>query len=165
MSFFLDGSTVAKGVESGLRQMALGEKAELRVAASCASGGSDSRIPKGEDMTVNVELVGLEKPPGVKQIAAFSAAVRKEIVQQFYAKHDPAKPAAEIDMVLAKPKYVQDFGKLCKGLEKKYNEHPATVWWMAKHATVPASAPGSANLPGKCAWSANLQRTLATNGP
>ena len=153
MSFLLDGRTVSKGIESGLRQMALGETAELRVAASCASGGSDSRIPKGEDMALQVELVGLEKPPSARQIGAFSAAERKEIVQQFYAKHDPTKPEADIDMVLSKKQYVADFGKLCKGLEKKYNEHPATLWWSAKRGGGSTGAAG-AGTPASAATAA-----------
>eukprot|EP01043_Picozoa_sp_COSAG02_P019579 COSAG02_NODE_948_length_15709_cov_67.728700_6_plen_114_part_00 len=52
MSFFLDSGTVVKGLESGLREISLGERAEVRVAASRAVGGSETCIPKGEDMTL-----------------------------------------------------------------------------------------------------------------
>ena len=129
VDFLMDGRTVIKGLEAGLRQMALGEKGALKICAAYAVGGSDSRIPKDADMTLNVELLKVEKPPGAKEVLAFSASTRKEIVQGFYAKHDSSKPESDIDMVLSKPQYVKDFGKLCRGLEKKYGEHPATLWW------------------------------------
>ena len=119
VDFLMDGRTVIKGLEAGLRQMALGEKGALKICAAYAVGGSDSRIPKDADMTLNVELLKVEKPPGAKEVLAFSASTRKEIVQGFYAKHDSSKPESDIDMVLSKPQYVKDFGKLCRGLEKK----------------------------------------------
>eukprot|EP01043_Picozoa_sp_COSAG02_P019578 COSAG02_NODE_948_length_15709_cov_67.728700_5_plen_101_part_00 len=90
--------------------------------------------------------MGLDKKPGAKQIAVFSGAECKEIVQQYYAKHDPTKPEADIDMVLAKPKYEKDFGKLCKGLEKKYKEQPVTLWWVAKHDGARSRAEGPSAL-------------------
>eukprot|EP01043_Picozoa_sp_COSAG02_P055718 COSAG02_NODE_6508_length_3529_cov_3.693878_1_plen_1149_part_10 len=51
-----------------------------------------------------------------------------EVIRQFYATHDPSKTEQQISDLIAKPRYAENFGSLCKGLEKKYAVDPVDTF-------------------------------------
>ena len=139
---------VIKGWDEGLREMAQGERAVLRVTADFAyqDKGFDDKVPPGADLLFDIELLQVSPRPTDAKVRAYSEEQRFEIITGFYAKHDAAKTEAQIRDILKKDKYKADFSKLCKMLQKKYDENPAVLWWSEQKLTQPEKAPAAAPL-------------------
>ena len=142
-----------KGWDEGLRQMAQGERAILRVTADYAykaKGFADSDIPPNADLIFDIELLAVSPRPTAAKVKKFTEPQRYEVIRGFYDKHDSAKTDEAIRDILAKDKYKQDFSKLCKMLQKKYEENPAVLWWEKQELKpAPANAAAKATAPKK----------------
>lgn len=128
---------VIKGWDEGLREMAQGERAVLRVSSgfAYAAKGFGDKVPADADLVYDIELLAVSPRPSDAKVKAYGDDTRFSVIKRFYEKHDSGKTEQQIRDILAKDKYKTDFSKLCKMLYKKYNEDPAVLWWSEQKLT------------------------------
>ena len=146
---------VIKGWDEGLREMAQGERAVLRVSSDFAYGekGFGDKVPPKADLVYDIELLAVSPRPSDAKVKAYGDDTKFSVIKRFYEKYDSEKTEQQIRDILAKDKYKDDFSKLCKMLLKKYNEDPAVLWWSEQKLT-PAQPKAKAPAPKKDAQEA-----------